>query len=453
MASGPVTGAADHARVLLALRRHLRASRDEVAAFQADRLRALVAHAWERVPHYRCLLERHGLTPSDIRHVSDLVRIPMTSRGDVQAAGDRLVARGVPADRLLVKRTGGSTGMPIAVRRTWLEERLHVAVRLRALHRLGLRATDRRAAIRFGRDERPDHDHPQRVLRALGLYRRLDIDCLLDLEEIAARLARFRPQVILGYPTLLARLADRCGPVTGALRPRFVATGAEVLTARMRARIAAGFGAPVFDLYGANEFKLIAWQCPETGDLHVNDDSVIVEVCRDGRPVEPGEAGEVVGTALHAYAMPFIRYRLGDLAVRGASSCPCGLPFSTLRVVQGRMVDHLTLPDGRVLHPYHVTEVALDVPWLGQYCLIQERRDLVRVEVVPRRPPVVGDVDALRARLAALLGPGVDVRVALVPDIAAARNGRFRVLRSEVHSEYAVPEPVPAGDASASAAP
>jgi phenylacetate-CoA ligase len=356
---------------------------------------------------------------------------------------DRLVARGVRPERLLVKRTGGSTGAPVAVRRTWLEERLAVAFRLRALHRLGLRATDRRAAIRVGPDDPADHQGPQRLLRALGLYRRLDVDALLPPEQIAAHLARFRPHVIMGYAGVLTRLADTGAAAARALRPRVVVSGAEVLTPAMRARIAAGFAAPVFDLYGAHEFKLIAWQCPETGDLHVDDDSVVVEVCRDGRPVEPGEAGEVIGTALHAHAMPFIRYRLGDLVVRGPAPCACGLPFSTLRAVQGRMVDYLPLPGGRVLHPYRLSHVVLARPWVRQYRVVQERRDDVRVEVVPARPPGGRELERLAADLGAVLGPRVRLRVAVVADIPAEPNGRFRVARSNVQSEYDPGTPAP----------
>ncbi len=78
----------------------------------------------------------------------------------------------------------------------------------------------------------------------------------------------------------------------------------------------------------------MAWECRHSGDLHTCDDGVLVEVLRDGRPAEPGERGEVVVTNLHAYAMPFIRYRIGDLATRGAP-CGCGAPFSTIGEITG----------------------------------------------------------------------------------------------------------------------
>jgi phenylacetate-coenzyme A ligase PaaK-like adenylate-forming protein len=71
--------------------------------------------------------------------------------------------------------------------------------------------------------------------------------------------------------------------------------------------------------------------------MHTCDEAALVEVVHDGRPAADGEQGDVVATALHSYAMPFIRYRLGDIVTRGEQSCACGLPFATIGTIQGRM--------------------------------------------------------------------------------------------------------------------
>ena len=83
----------------------------------------------------------------------------------------------------------------------------------------------------------------------------------------------------------------------------------------MRRHITETFAAPVFNLYASNEFNVIAWECQETGELHTCDDGVIIEVLKDGRPAAAGERGEVVGTNLHSFAMPLIRFRLGDIII------------------------------------------------------------------------------------------------------------------------------------------
>lgn len=415
---------------------HPRVARPELLAYQSARLRQVIRHARERVPHYRALFEGHGVSPGAVRTAADLPAIPLTTRADVQSRPPgEMVAHGVDPDRLLVRRTAGSSGEPIGVRRTWLEERLLVAFRARALHQLGMRVTDRRANLVLPRSSARDWDLPQRILRAARLYPRLDVDSRRPAEEIAHALHGFRPDVVTGYPGSLERLGEVDG-LGRSLRLRCLISGGEVMTPLMRRRIAQAFGAPVLELYGSHEFKTIAWECRETGYLHVSDDSVVLEVVDGTRVVDPGETGEVVATALHSFAMPFIRYRLGDVVTRGPAPCPCGAPFSTIRVVQGRMLDCFPLPGGRLLHPYELTEVMRSAAWVRRQRVIQEREDRIRVYVAACARPPAGEVRALEQSLAQVVGPAVDVAVVLVDDVPQEPAGKFRVFRSFVRSPY-----------------
>ena len=108
----------------------------------------------------------------------------------------------------------------------------------------------------------------------------------------------------------LASLADASVARGLTLSPRLVVTTGELLTEPLRARISV-IGSPIRDLYGSNEFNLLAWECPAgQGTYHVCDDAVVLEVVGpDGRPVEVGQTGEVVVTGLHSFAMPFIPSR------------------------------------------------------------------------------------------------------------------------------------------------
>jgi phenylacetate-CoA ligase len=164
---------------------------------------------------------------------------------------------------------------------------------------------------------------------------------------------------------------------------------------------------------------------------------VVVEVLRDGQPVEPGERGEVVVTNLHAYAMPFIRYRIGDLATRG-HSCPCGAPFGTIGEIQGRMIDYFPLPDGRLLHPYEIVSRLVWGPdeWIRQYQLVQERRDRVVLYVVTGTPLAPERAAEVNAIVRPLLGPEVEFELQPVERIPFESTGKLRPSRSLVHSEY-----------------
>ncbi|HXJ79905.1 MAG TPA: hypothetical protein VMS64_14630 [Candidatus Methylomirabilis sp.] len=433
---------ADLPRIVWTAARHRHARRDEIAAFQEAHLRRLVDHAYESVPRYRTLFERHGLAPHHIRTLADLARIPLTSRRDLQEAPvENVVTRGVNAATLLAHRTSGSTGVPLTIRRTWCEERLASAFWMRALRDFGVRPWHSRASIGFPLAHNPrDWDVPQRIIRRFGLYRTTRLDCRLPIAELVARLETRRPDVIVGSPGLLARIGQTMPrDQSRALRLRSVITGGEVLTPLLRRQITTTFGAPVHDVYATHELGVIGWQCLQVGTFHVSDDSVIVEVLKDSRPARPGETGEVIVTRLHAFAMPFIRYRLGDLVTQGDGSCACGAPFSTLLTVQGRMLDYFPLAGGRLLHPYELVTVIVKhgVRWVGQYQLTQERPDRVVARVMPLATPSPEEVDALEQAARACLGPGIGFQVQLLArEMPLEVNGKFRLARSLVESVY-----------------
>jgi phenylacetate-CoA ligase len=416
-------------------------TRAELASRQDARLRRLVAHAYARVPYYRELFDRHGVHPGEIRGVADLPRIPITTKRDLLArAPEELVARGARGP-FVVMRTSGSSGERFTLRRTpWEQYVLHSA-RLRAYRAYGVRTRDHVARIGIPRARgllsRRVFGRP---LGDLALTRQTLVDTFLPPETIAATLERLRPDVLGGFAGVLARVAEAASAGGQVVRPRVVITGSEVLTPAMRRTIETAFAAPVRNVYGSTEFNLLAWECPAGGPaaaLHTCDDGAIVEVVRDGRPAGPGERGEVVATNLHAWAMPLIRYHQGDVVTRGDDRCPCGLPFGTIRDVQGRMIDYFPLPDGRLVHPYEIVARFRDAaPWIRQYQLLQERTDRVVLRAVATDAPSAERIAAVAAAISALLGPAVAVAVTVVPEIPLEPSGKFRVSRSLVRSAY-----------------
>ena len=414
--------------------------RSDLDRYRDARVRAIVQHAYEHVPYYRELFDVHGVDSRAVHGVADLSAIPTTSKQDLQAREEpALIARGLDARRLIVRRTTGSTGQPLHIRRTWSEERLLGAFRWRALRALGWKVTDRHVEI----EEPLAHDANDlravhAVFERMGLLRQTRIDALAAADQIAHDLRTARPDVLCGYAGVIAHLSDVVGAEgLAGVCPRFVATHSDTLTDRMRAAIGRVFRAPVYEIYDCNEFNLIAWQCAETGALHVCDDSVVLEVLADGSPVAPGERGEAVITALHSFAMPFIRYRIGDVIVQGDAACACGRGFSTIRAVQGRMFDYFPLADGRVVHPYELIAI-LDrtAPWLLRYRMTQERRDHLTVEVVARAAAGNGAIDALRSALTSFLGPQVTLEVVLRDQLPLEGSAKLRICRSLVASEY-----------------
>ena len=417
--------------VLAALRLTVRPLADpaDLARWRDTSVAKLVEHAHARVPFARAMLDRAGLAPRDVRTVRDLALLPVTSKRDVQRAG--VAARSacdVAADRLLDRSTSGSTGERVIVKRTWIEERLLNAFRLRAMRDYGYRLRDRRALVHFARNEDPRDDQSlQRLAQRLGLLRRRVFDAIGD-PGFAAAVAAFEPDIVTGMVSAVARLADEVIARDLRLRPRFVVAGGELLTEPLRARIAQ-LGAPIHDVYGSNEVNLIAWQCPRGANaFHLCDDALVVEVLgHDDQPVGVGEWGEVVVTSLHAHAMPVIRYRLGDVAVRGPDRCPCGAAFSTLLAIRGRTFDTFALADGRILHPWDVlAAIDAQLGWVWHCQLVQVARDAIELRVVPVAPPSPEAVRQMEDAARSALVGRARFAVRIVAAIAPEASGKTR---------------------------
>ena len=121
------------------------------------------------------------------------------------------------------------------------------------------------------------------------------------------------------------------------------------LHANQRRLLEETFGAEVFERYGSEETSIIASECSEHRGMHVADEHLIVEVLDErGLPVGPGEEGEIVVTDSFNRVLPLIRYRLGDVGVRG-EACPCGRGLSVLARVHGRVADNVVTPEGRTV--------------------------------------------------------------------------------------------------------
>lgn len=290
----------------------------------------------------------------------------------------------------------------------------------------GLRARDRVAYVTLkGSADSRDYQLPLRMFQAVGLHRRTVIDSRLPIAEVVRRLRNVEPDVIVGYAGALARIsAAMTEEGREFIRPRFIVAGAEVLTAPMRQQIEAAFAVPVYDVYGAHEFNLLAWQCSDSRSFHTCDDAVIVEVLKDGRPAGPGERGEVVATGLHSFAMPFIRYRLGDVVTKGDETCRCGQPFSTIESIQGRTYVSFPLPGERSIYSFELWSIIrAAAAWIGVYQLVQQRLDRFVLRIVPRERPVEAELTGLTETLRTTLGPGVELEVQLVPTFRQTPTG------------------------------
>jgi phenylacetate-coenzyme A ligase PaaK-like adenylate-forming protein len=401
-----------------------RRNRSEIVGFRNKQIRKIVCHAYDNVEYYRCLFDDHGIDPQSIRNAGDLCAIPATSKEDVRRVPvEAMFEKGRTSAELIPHTTSATTGVPSVTYRTRLEENLLAGYRWRGRHYLGLRPSDRIAFVYF---EPPRPNLTAYLFSKLGFYNGTFICCMDSPKDVLGKLHKANPDVIMGYPGTLYEAAMQMRIGEKGPRPRLVITGGETLTLAMRSEISTAFNARVLNNYGCFEMNYLAWECMETGELHTCDDSMIMEIIKDGRPARRGELGEVVVTGLHSFAMPLIRYRLGDMAVQGSETCACGLPFSTIQSIEGRKSDYFILPDGEKIHSFSLFNsiVKYVYPAILKYQVVQERTDDVVLRLVTREDVEQSTLKDLTDAGRRILGPSIKFEVQVVDKIKTSKTGK-----------------------------
>lgn len=421
-------------------------SPEVIEARRWTQLRRVLQHAYETVPFYRARFDEAGLHPSKLRHRDDFARVPILMRKELQAAGDQLTSTRIPQDhgRTSIHVTGGSTGEPVRVLGTAVTSFAWRVYTLRdhLWHRRDF--SQKLAVIRFMEQGTAD---PPRGTQSrnwgtatqgmpTGPCAILTIHSTT--EQQAHWLAEQNPAYLLTYPSAILALTRFCakhGIALPALRE--VRTFGEVLEPQVREAVRETWGVPVVDSYSSEEFGYLALQCPDHPHYHVQADNVLVEVLHDdGRPCQPGEIGRVLVTHLHNFAMPLIRYFIGDYAEVG-EPCSCGRNLPVLTQILGRQRNMFTLPGGETRWPMvdarDISAAFDDLPPISKFQLVQKSVEQIDVNLVVARALTQQEEETIRGYLQQGLGYAFDVNFRYVDDIPRSPRGKFEEFRSEVH--------------------
>ena len=136
----------------------------------------------------------------------------------------------------------------------------------------------------------------------------------------------------------------------------------------------------------------------------------------------------MVMQALCRKAMPFIRYSVGDLGVPDDAPCVCGRGLPLMRSVEGRTVDCLALPDGRVVSPYQLTCTLEQIPGMRRYQVVQVASDRVVVKLIPDDQYGPETLARIRTELGEVLGEATTVEPQRVDELPRNPAGKFRVV-------------------------
>lgn len=391
-----------------------------IAAFQAAKARALIAHARRSSALWRERLPAEG----EPRPWGEL---PILSRDDFR----RIAAQGaleVPANRRPVRpnATTGSSGVPLGFHTCQVAARVNSANYLHQTRRQGVMGPGAWAYIGLRSDEHAgDHvetrTHP--LLGGAVQYRRRARQ--FTVEQHARWLSGVGAAYLHTVPTVLRGMLDAYEAGVAAPRLKAVVAGAETVEPELRARARAVLGAPILDRYSCEEVGPLAYQCPMDENLHhVCVANAVVEVLDDdGAPARRGVPGRVVVTGLHTWAAPVIRYDIGDVAAQ-RQGCVCGFQGPVLETLLGRRRFLIRLPSGGHKFVGTAARPWLDIAPFVERRLVQTTPYELRAEVVLDRPITAEEKAAVAALLRREMGDELSYEVVQLDAIPWGPTGK-----------------------------
>jgi phenylacetate-coenzyme A ligase PaaK-like adenylate-forming protein len=405
-------------------------SRERLLDHQARRLTQLRAHAVVRSPYYletlgadapgRPLSELPTLSKATLVEQWDrIVCDPRLRLADVQAhaAGPR-AAEPLHGEFQVFSTSGASglRGLFVYNARDWA---VGLAESVRGMIRCGARPDDRVVGV----GAPPGAHMSSRIFAALqsGRTDAPRLSALTPLDEMVAALNAYRPDVLLGYPSLASLLASEQLAGRLAIAPRRIALGSEPLTTATRAHVTDAWGIDPVEYYGTTEVQVVGTSTPEhPRALELFEDQCVFEIVDEGnRPVPPGTSGaKVLITNLESFTLPLIRYELEDRVTLSPEPNPAGRPYRHLVAIGGRTADTLTFPrrgGGEVaILPLRLGAPFARIPAVRQFQIVHEPPRLqVRVVLDPgasaETPETVRDAIARVLDEAGAVAPAIAV--------------------------------------------
>jgi phenylacetate-CoA ligase len=407
----------------------------------AHSLSQLLQHCRNGVPYYAELLDEAGVRRIDGEDPrSCLQRLPILTKEIIRKNISRLQSKDLHARKWHHNTSGGSTGEPIQLVQDAEYDDHSAAIGLFYNSLLGCEVGE--PVVRLWGSERDlEGGTKSRKARFFNwLTNTTWLNAFLmspeRMVQFVQTLNRLRPRLIVAYAQAayeLARFAER--ERISVTPQRAVLTSAGTLYPFMRDQIATVFGCEVYNLYGSREVSDIACELPGLEGLWVAPWNNFVEIVDDaGHPVPPGAEGNILVTSLTNYAMPLLRYAIGD---RGAL-----LPDNTLveqpgtqvlQRVSGRNVDMFRTRDQTLIDGEYFTHLLYFRPWIRTFQVVQTASERILFKCVRANGgPTRSELEDITAKVRLVMGADCRVDFEFPGHLPPLPSGKYRYTISEV---------------------
>lgn len=417
------------------------ASREQILAWQNERLLKQVRNVWDNVPYYRKKMEAKGVTPEDIKSVDDLHKLPFVTKDDLRESYPYgLVARPL-RDCVRIQSTSGTTGKRVVAFYTQHDIDLWEDCCARAIVAAGGTNEDV-CQVSYGYGLFTGGPGLNGGSHKVGC---LTIPTSSGNTERQIMFIRDLNATILcctpSYAAYIGETMKEMGLTPEQIPLKAGIFGAEAWSEEMRQDIQNTLGIKAYDIYGLTELSGpgVSFECSEQTGMHINEDHFIAEIIdpNTGEVLPEGTQGELVFTSLTKEAFPLLRYRTRDICVLTRKKCSCGRTFVKMNKPRGRS-DDMLIVKGVNVFPSQIETVLLEQGYQANYQILVDRVNNtdtleVMVEMTPENfSDNLGKITEMEknlvAALKAMLGIYAKVRLVAPKTIARSEGKAVRVI-------------------------
>lgn len=417
------------------------ASREQILAWQNERLLKQVRNVWDNVPYYRKKMEAKGVTPEDIKSVDDLYKLPFVTKDDLRESYPYgLVARPL-RDCVRIQSTSGTTGKRVVAFYTQHDIDLWEDCCARAIVAAGGTNEDV-CQVSYGYGLFTGGPGLNGGSHKVGC---LTIPTSSGNTERQIMFIRDLNATILcctpSYAAYIGETMKEMGLTPEQIPLKAGIFGAEAWSEEMRQDIQNTLGIKAYDIYGLTELSGpgVSFECSEQTGMHINEDHFIAEIIdpNTGEVLPEGTQGELVFTSLTKEAFPLLRYRTRDICVLTRKKCSCGRTFVKMSKPRGRS-DDMLIVKGVNVFPSQIETVLLEQGYQANYQILVDRVNNtdtleVMVEMTPENfSDNLGKITEMEknlvAALKAMLGIYAKVRLVAPKTIARSEGKAIRVI-------------------------
>lgn len=411
-------------------------SKDQIIEYQTNKFLSIVKHAYQTVPYYKNLFNKHAIKLSDIRSLEDAKKIPLLTKNDIKKNFNDLISSKFTRKELVMGGTSGTTGTPLKVlwdqntciytnavdwrQKAWAE----VSYGDKIAQLLG------RPVVSTKRKKQPfwqmDHIHNQLWLSSFHLS---DDNIIHYIDKLSS----YKPVAIEGYPSTLYILAEYMNRNNIVLPMKAAFSSSETLLPFQKEEIEKAFSCDLYDFYGLAERIVFATECEFHDGKHLNFEYGYTEILNDaGDSLEEGEKGYLVSTSLQNYGMPIIRYKTTDITEFKSGDCKCGRHMPRIENITTKAEDIIVTPEGKMISASILTHPFKMVNGIAKSQIIQEQTNQLTLKLVTDERYNKDEEKSLLENLRYRVGDNIDINIKQVNDIPRTKSGKYRWVISKV---------------------